>query len=75
VQRAQLFVDEKPQDDDRAAGIQEILPSLPQAHPAQRSEVDLVIEQRGRSVMENGATPISIDRMPALRNYEMETGA
>ena len=39
VQRAELFDHEEPQDDDRAAGIQEVLPPLPQAHSALRSEI------------------------------------
>jgi hypothetical protein len=39
LQRAELFDYQEPEDDDRAAGAQEILPPLPQAHAAQRSEV------------------------------------
>jgi hypothetical protein len=46
VQRAELFDDQEPEDDDRAAGIQEILPSLPQAHAAQGSEIKFVIGNR-----------------------------
>jgi hypothetical protein len=39
VQRAELLDHEKSEDDDGPAGIQEILPTLPQAHAAQGSEV------------------------------------
>jgi hypothetical protein len=49
LQRAELFDDQEPQDDDRAAGVQEILQPLPEAHAAQRSEI---IEQLGNFVIE-----------------------
>jgi hypothetical protein len=39
LQRAELFDHQEPEDDDGAAGVQEVLPPLPQAHAAQRSEV------------------------------------
>jgi hypothetical protein len=39
LQRAELFDDQEPEDDDGAAGIQEILPPLPQAYAAQGSEI------------------------------------
>jgi hypothetical protein len=39
VQRTELLDDEEPEDNDGAAGIQEILPPLPEAHAAQRGEV------------------------------------
>jgi hypothetical protein len=43
LQRAELLDDQEPEDDDRAAGVKEVLPPLPQAYAAQRSEVDRVI--------------------------------
>jgi hypothetical protein len=39
LQRAELFDDKEPEDDDGTAGVQEILPPLPQAHAAQGSEI------------------------------------
>jgi hypothetical protein len=39
VQRPQLLHDQEQKDHDRPAGIQEILPEVPEAHAAQRSEV------------------------------------
>jgi hypothetical protein len=34
VQRAELFDDEEPEDNAGPAGAEQILPALPQAHPA-----------------------------------------
>jgi hypothetical protein len=39
LQRAELFDHQEPEDHDGAAGVEEILPRLPQAHAAQGSEV------------------------------------
>jgi hypothetical protein len=39
LQRAELFDHQEPEDHDRAPGVEEILPHLPQAHAAQGSEV------------------------------------
>jgi hypothetical protein len=39
LQRAELFKDQEPQDDDGTVGAEEVLPPLPQAYAAQRSEV------------------------------------
>jgi hypothetical protein len=39
VQRAELFDHQEPEDNDGAAGTEEILRPLPEAHAAQRSEV------------------------------------
>jgi len=54
LQRAELFDHQEPEDDDGAAGIQEILPPLPQAHAAQRSEIAVssaVSGQQGKAVL------------------------
>jgi hypothetical protein len=48
LQRAELFDHQESEDDDRAAGVQKILPPLPQAHAAQGSEI---IEQLGNFVI------------------------
>jgi hypothetical protein len=53
LQRAELLDHQEPEDDDGTAGVQEILPPLPQAHAAQGSEVDLVIGQFCNLVIEN----------------------
>jgi hypothetical protein len=39
LQRAELFDHQEPEDDNGTAGVQEVLPPLPQAHAAQRSEI------------------------------------
>jgi hypothetical protein len=39
VQGAELLDHEEPEDDDGPAGIQKVLPPLPQAHAAQGSEI------------------------------------
>jgi hypothetical protein len=39
VQAAQLQHDEEQEEDDGAAGVQQVLPLLPEAHGAQRDEV------------------------------------
>jgi hypothetical protein len=48
LQRAELFDHQEPEDDDGAAGVQEVLPPLPQAYAAQGSEV---IERLGDRVI------------------------
>jgi hypothetical protein len=45
LQRAELFDHQEPEDDDRAARVQKVLPPLPQAHAAQRSEIAVTGEQ------------------------------
>jgi hypothetical protein len=39
VQTAQLQHDQEQEEDQRAAGVQQVLPLLPQAHGSQRDEV------------------------------------
>jgi hypothetical protein len=39
VQRAELFDHQEPEDDAGPAGAGQVLPALPQAHPAQRGEM------------------------------------
>jgi hypothetical protein len=40
LQTAQLQHDQEQEEDDGAAGVQQVLPLLPQAHVSQRDEVD-----------------------------------
>jgi hypothetical protein len=68
LQRAELFDDKEPEDDDRAAGVQEILPPLPQAHAAQRSEIDLVIGKFCNLVIETRKVRFQITK---LLNYKI----
>jgi hypothetical protein len=39
VQRAELFDYKEPEDNTGPAGAEKILPAMPQAHAAQRSEI------------------------------------
>jgi hypothetical protein len=39
VQEPELLHDEEPEDNTGSAGVQQVLPEMPQAHAAQRSEV------------------------------------
>jgi hypothetical protein len=41
VQAAELQHDEEPSQEFRAAGIQQVLPGVPEAHAAQREQVDI----------------------------------
>jgi hypothetical protein len=43
LQRAELFEDQEPQNDTGPSGTEEVLQPMPQAHAAQRSEIDFVI--------------------------------
>ena len=61
MQRAELFDYKEPQDDDGQAGIQEVLPPLPQAHAAQGSEIDLGIENFCDLVIEE---PLRRSKLP-----------
>jgi len=55
LQTAQLQHDEEQEEDDRAAGIQQVLPFLPEAHGAQGNEMSPEIED-GRSKIEDCIT-------------------
>jgi hypothetical protein len=68
VQRAELLNHEKSQDDNRPAGVQEILPPLPQAHAAQRSEMNWVIEKFCNWVIEKPLARADF-QIPQLLNH------
>jgi hypothetical protein len=73
VQRAELLDHEEPEDDNRPAGVQEILPPLPQAHAAQRGQIDLVI---GKFCNLGIETPGRFQnyRITQLQNYQFMQG-
>jgi hypothetical protein len=75
LQRAELFDHEKPEDDDRAAGIQEILPPLPQAYAAQGSEVIERLSDRVILRLKTRQPEIFSRSMAQSRNDSMPSGA
>jgi hypothetical protein len=50
VQAAQLQHDQKQEEDDRAARVQQVLPLLSEAHVSQRDEVIAIADRRLRIV-------------------------
>jgi hypothetical protein len=51
VQGTELLEDQESEDDAGPVGAEEILQSVPEAYAAQRSEINLVIEQLGDLVI------------------------
>jgi hypothetical protein len=72
LQRAELLDDQEPEDDDRAAGVKEILPPLPQAYAAQRSEVDRVIGKFCNLVIGNLRGRFSNYQITQFQNYSIK---
>jgi hypothetical protein len=62
VQAAELQHDQEQEEDDRAAGIREVLPFLPKAHGAQGEQViaDCGFETNGQSVRVESSNQSSI---------------
>jgi hypothetical protein len=51
VQRAELLDHQEPEDDAGSDRVEEVLPALPEAYAAQRSEIDLAIGPSGHRVI------------------------
>jgi hypothetical protein len=76
VQGTELLEDQESQDDTGPAGVEEILPPLPQAYAAQRGQIDWVVEKLCNFVIERPADAIGFQFLNCqLPNYSMGAGA